>query len=156
MSGDERGVYALGEVTEPVEYRTDDDHYWTDPADASGPDWEIGIHIREAFLDSPILSEELAKDTRFVNALILRMPGGRNPFPLTEEEWHAILISRRPGRRTADTSGGSRQRLVLMRPLLRQSRFPGTVPQTPWHVRSRSLEPPLRDCLDSEEMGTAA
>lgn len=154
MSGDERGVYALGEVTEPVEYRTDDDHYWTDPADASGPDWEIGIHIREAFLDSPILSEELAKDTRFVNALILRMPGGRNPFPLTEEEWHAI-ISRRPGRRTADTSGGSRQRLVLIAPCYgnpaSRARFADTLAR-----EIAFTEPPLRDCLDSEEMGTAA
>jgi 5-methylcytosine-specific restriction enzyme A len=99
VSGEARGVYALGVVTEPAEYRQDDDPYWTDPADATTPGWEVGIRIREAFVDSPILADDLARDPRFADALILRMPGGRNPFRLTEDQWQVIL-SRRPSNTT--------------------------------------------------------
>jgi predicted RNA-binding protein with PUA-like domain len=91
VSGEERGVYALGVVTERAEYRQDDDPYWTDPADASTPTWQVGIRLRQTLIDRPVLGEDLAEDPRFANALILRMPGGRNPFRLTEDEWHAIL-----------------------------------------------------------------
>ena len=91
LSGEERGVYALGVVTEPPEYGQDDDPYWTDPADASTPTWRVGIRLRQTLIDRPVLGEDLAEDPRFANALILRMPGGRNPFRLTEDEWRAIL-----------------------------------------------------------------
>ena len=84
LSGEERGVYALGVVTEPAEYRPDDDDpYWTDPADASTPRLHVGIRLRQSLIDRPVLGEDLAEDPRFANALILRMPGGRNPFRLT-------------------------------------------------------------------------
>jgi 5-methylcytosine-specific restriction protein A len=91
VSGEGRGVYALGVVTEPAEYRRDDDPYWTDPADASTPTWQVGIRVAQTLIDRPVLSEDLAEDPRFTNALILRMPGGRNPFRLTEDEWLAIV-----------------------------------------------------------------
>jgi hypothetical protein len=31
-----------------------------------------------------------AKDPRFANAYILRIPGAGNPFPLAEDEWQAV------------------------------------------------------------------
>jgi hypothetical protein len=39
----------------------------------------------------PVISRRLLKaDPRFAGALILRMPGGGNPFPLDPDEWQAI------------------------------------------------------------------
>jgi hypothetical protein len=37
-----------------------------------------------------IRRETLKEDPRFAGALILRMPGGGNPFPLEPEQWRAI------------------------------------------------------------------
>jgi 5-methylcytosine-specific restriction protein A len=131
LSGEERGVYALGVVTERAEYRQDDDPYWTDSAEASTPTWQVGIRINETFIDRPILAAELAEDPHFVNALILRMPGGRNPFPLTEDQWRSILSHRplnaadtaRPGR-NPDWSRDERL-LALDLYLRRRPRLPG-------------------------------
>lgn len=40
----------------------------------------------------PVIRREvLREDERFAGALILRMPGGGNPFPLSPAEWQAIL-----------------------------------------------------------------
>jgi len=75
LSGEERGVYALGVVTEPAEYRPDDDDpYWTDPADASTPRLHVGIRLWQSLIDRPVLGVDLAEDPRFANALILRIP----------------------------------------------------------------------------------
>jgi predicted RNA-binding protein with PUA-like domain len=103
LSGEERGVYALGVVTEPAESRPDDnDPYWTDPADATAPRLQVGIRLRQSLIDSPVLGEDLAEDPRFANAPILRMPGGRNPFRLTEDEWQAILARCPPNTAAAE------------------------------------------------------
>ncbi len=93
-SGDEsvRGVYALGVVTSPaVDGLVDPDPYWVNPADANEPMLSVGIRIDENLIDSPILKTELADDPRFAGALVLRMPGGKNPFKVTDAQWQAIL-----------------------------------------------------------------
>jgi len=39
----------------------------------------------------PVIRRELLRDEpRFANALILRMPGGGNPFPLDAAQWQAV------------------------------------------------------------------
>ncbi len=94
VSGQNGGVYAFGVVTERVERRPGgQDIYWRDPARGNRPTWRIGIRIQD-IPDSPILRKQLVRDRNFANALILRMPGGGNPFPLTEAEWKAMLSHR--------------------------------------------------------------
>ena len=99
-SGQKSGVYAFGVVTEPAEQQPGDpDRYWQDPASGNRPTWRVGIRIDDV-LNTPILRGEISSDPALVNTAILRMPGGGNPFPLTEAEWQAILSHR--AERTSD------------------------------------------------------
>lgn len=88
-TGRQAGVYALGVVMAGAEFRSDDDPYWTDPADGLESAWRVGIRI-EQVLPDPILRAELAGDSVFSAASIIRMPGGGNPFPLSQVEWDAM------------------------------------------------------------------
>jgi hypothetical protein len=112
-SGDEsvRGVYALGVVTmSAVDGLVDPDPYWVNPADANEPMLSVGIRIDDNLIDSPILKTELADDPRFAGALVLRMPGGKKPFRVTDAQWQAILS--RHARRT----GIARRTVGMERP----------------------------------------
>jgi 5-methylcytosine-specific restriction enzyme A len=50
-------------------------------------------------LERPIPRGEIAADPALASMLIIRMPGGGNPFPVDEAQWGAIR-SHRPGRLT--------------------------------------------------------
>ena len=50
----------------------------------------IGVALPRSFPDSPISRDTLRADQRFQDAMVIRMPAGGNPFPLTDQEWHAI------------------------------------------------------------------
>lgn len=50
----------------------------------------IGVSVTRSFPAEPIPRAVLAADPRFRDALIIRMPAGGNPFPLTDAQWHAI------------------------------------------------------------------
>jgi predicted RNA-binding protein with PUA-like domain len=92
LAGHDAGVVALGVVTGDVEdVEGDDDPYWTDPADAQAVRTRMPLRLAEVFLDAPITREELRQDRRFAGATILSQPFAGNPFPLTNEEWAAIL-----------------------------------------------------------------
>jgi hypothetical protein len=94
LTGRPGGVVALGRVTaEPVQLTEgeDDDAYWSDPADADPTGWSLPIALSRTFLHDPVPRVLLARDSRFSDSLILRMPGGRNPFPLTDPQWTAVL-----------------------------------------------------------------
>lgn len=89
ISGPGGGVIALGVVTKPPERDTDPDSFWIDPAEGAKPGWRIGVKIRRV-LRSPVPRVDLQADPGFAGSLILRMPGGGNPFPVTPEEWRAL------------------------------------------------------------------
>jgi len=89
VSGARGGVYALGSVTAEADVIPGDDRYWVNPAEAERSAWRIGIGIEEV-LPTPILRTDLAEDPAFAGASIIRMPGGGNPFPLTELQWQTI------------------------------------------------------------------
>jgi predicted RNA-binding protein with PUA-like domain len=89
ISGPGGGVYALGVVTEPPERDVDPDAFWVDPADGSKLAWRIGIRIGRR-LGSPIPRADLRADPGFNGSMIMRMPGGGNPFPVTPDEWQVI------------------------------------------------------------------
>jgi hypothetical protein len=98
-TGDPGGAQAFGSVTAGPELMPDDDPNWVDSAEGQRPAWRIGIEIDDV-LPSPIPRAELAADPEFANAAIIRMPWGRNPFRVTESQWHAIesrLASRTAG-----------------------------------------------------------
>lgn len=98
VSGERRGVYALGVVTEPAMQRPGEpDQFWKKPEVGNQPAWRIGIKTDD-ILARPILADELAADQDFANALILRMPGRGNPFLLGQAEWCAIMSHRHDGK----------------------------------------------------------
>lgn len=89
-SDQERGVYAIGRVTEePVEGRSDSP-YWSHPADRRRVRWSARMSFEHVLLDVLILAHDLRADPRFFRASILRMPRAGNPHRLTAEEWRAI------------------------------------------------------------------
>jgi hypothetical protein len=56
-----------------------------------------GLVEIEAVRTFPVIGRDVLKaDPRFADALILRMPGGGNPFPLEPAQWEAV-VSRAPG-----------------------------------------------------------
>ncbi|MDR7275068.1 hypothetical protein J2S41_001846 [Catenuloplanes atrovinosus] len=58
-------------------------------------------------LGTPVGRAELLSDPDFARSAILRMPGGANPFPVTDREWEAIrrrVPAARPPGRAADRS----------------------------------------------------
>jgi Family of unknown function (DUF6308)/EVE domain len=86
ISGPGGGVSALGTVTEPPKRDTDPDPFWVDSTDGGKLDWRIGVQISRR-LGSPVPRADLKADPGFARSLILRMPGGGNPFPVTPDEW---------------------------------------------------------------------
>jgi hypothetical protein len=91
-----RGVYATGKVTNHAFGGGGLGEYATRSSDRHRSHWFVPFALTQTFFDNPILAIELRMDPRFSQALILRMPGGGNPFPLEEEEWKAIA-DRLPG-----------------------------------------------------------
>jgi hypothetical protein len=80
VSGSRGGVVALGCVV--GEPRT-------------GPDGvTVEVDLPRLFLDEAIRRDDLRADERFADALVLRMPGGSNPFPLTPPQWQATRPAR--------------------------------------------------------------
>jgi predicted RNA-binding protein with PUA-like domain len=91
-SGRDAGVIALGHVTgPPYEAPGDTDEYWQDLEKADRSRWWLPIRLTEVFLDAPVTRVELRHDPRFAQAAILRMPAAGSPFPLSDQEWMAIL-----------------------------------------------------------------
>jgi 5-methylcytosine-specific restriction enzyme A len=95
-SGPRSGVYAFGVVTEPAEFGLDSDPYWEGAAEEREPEWLIGIRVTDV-LERPIPRSEITVDPALASMLIIRMPGGGNPFPVDEAQWQTIRLHR-PGR----------------------------------------------------------
>ncbi|MBM2621443.1 EVE domain-containing protein [Actinoplanes sp. LDG1-06] len=73
LSGRDGGVAAVGTIADA-------------PADSV-----IKVNFTREFTGRPIPRDVLKQDERFRDALVLRMAGGSNPFPLTPEQWQAIV-----------------------------------------------------------------
>jgi hypothetical protein len=94
VSGSQSGVYAFGVVTEPTELKVaEPDPYWMGPDDGS-PEHLIGIEITDRLLPHYIPRSKIKADPALANSLIIRMPGGGNPFPLNDVQWQAIQSHR--------------------------------------------------------------
>jgi len=96
LAGHDGGVIGLGTVTGAVEdvFGGDVDPYWIRQEDAAAVRMRMPLHLTEVFLDDPITREELGHDPRFAGAAILSQPFAGNPFPLTDDQWAAIVDRR--------------------------------------------------------------
>jgi predicted RNA-binding protein with PUA-like domain len=95
LTGRDAGVVGLGTVTGEVEDVVGDpDPYWTRREDADAVRMRMPLRLTEVFLDAPITREELRHDPRFAAAAILQQPFAGNPFPLTDDQWAAIVDHR--------------------------------------------------------------
>jgi hypothetical protein len=102
LSGEGGGVVALGRVTGEPQHGSfaveehEEARYWTDGHDPAEERWLVPVEFTAHFLDHPIRRDVLEADPRFAHALILRMAGGRNPFPLEPDEWAAVADRKPP------------------------------------------------------------
>jgi hypothetical protein len=88
-------VVALGTVTGAVEdVFGDPDPYWTRRADADAVRMRMPLRLTELFLDAPITRDELRHDPRLLAQRSCREPFAGSPFPLTDEQWAAIVEHR--------------------------------------------------------------
>ncbi len=81
QSGDEAGIYAFGELADkPYKVKNE---------------WRVDIQY-EPLLRQPIFKRDLRKHPSLSKLSVLKMPRGRNPFPVKETEWQALqeLISK--------------------------------------------------------------
>ncbi|KRF29471.1 EVE domain-containing protein [Phycicoccus sp. Soil802] len=85
VSGPQGGVFALGTVTS-LPYT--DDHWRVTAKSAKATYAKLSVDV--PLFDRPIPREVLKQEQRFKNSLILRMPGGANPFRLNDDEWWAL------------------------------------------------------------------
>ncbi len=112
VSGKGAGVYATGRIVGAARAvpEHESDPYWRDPP--TGPVWKVPLDTELYLFDSPVRKADLARDPVFARALILRMPGYRNPIPIEPEEWSALAqhlpggAARDRAKRRAATSEG--------------------------------------------------
>jgi hypothetical protein len=89
-SGPDSGVRAVAKVADAEPYQTT-----IEPGSGWAPEF-IGQRKWVRRLEAPRLVERpvrravLRDDPRFAGSLILRMPGGANPFPVSDPEWSAL------------------------------------------------------------------
>jgi hypothetical protein len=89
LSGPGGGVVAVGHVAAEPFFGRADDPYRIDRPDTE--EWLVPVEFAHHFVDHPIGRDALGADPRFAGARILRTPGGRNPAPLEDDEWAAVL-----------------------------------------------------------------
>ena len=111
IAGPDAGVYAIGRVVGEVwESHIDSESmgetYWLKPP--SGQVWNCGLAMDRYFFEHPIRKAELAAEADFVDALILRIPWGGTPMPLTDRQFKAVLrrAGARPHRNVSEVDEG--------------------------------------------------
>jgi hypothetical protein len=93
LSGRAGGVVAVGRVAAEPYHGTEPEWataYRTEGHEDREERWLMPVEFAHVFLDDPVRRDTLRADRRFAGALILRMAGGGNPFPVTGAEWPAI------------------------------------------------------------------
>lgn len=109
ISGPEAGVYGIGRTTSGS-------MPYFPPSASEGVRWKkrpnpartryVRAEMDQYFFDRPIRKAELAADPAFKGSLVIRMPRGRNPFPVTPSEWAALIRHTRQRTRPKEPSKG--------------------------------------------------
>ncbi len=93
VSGKESGIYAFGEIIEPVKIleEVSDIDYWIDTSLLSNLRTQPGPRIRltSKLLEKPLLREELKQDPILKNLSVIRVNRG-SVFRVTPEQWRQI------------------------------------------------------------------
>jgi hypothetical protein len=89
ITGDERGVYAVGRITGAPSL-VSGDPYWVDEADRSRQRMSVPVEFDVDLIDAPILASDLMDDPRFMDASVITFPRGGNPHRLTDAQWDVI------------------------------------------------------------------
>jgi hypothetical protein len=88
-AGRDGGIVAVGRVIGTVfDCLFVDDGYWINPP--VGEDLHQVVPLLLTWLPKPIEQAELKLDPDFADALIVTMPGGKNPFRVTDRQRSAI------------------------------------------------------------------
>jgi hypothetical protein len=88
-AGHDGGVVAIGRVIgTPFDSAFVDDGYWIDPPPVDAVSQVAPLEV--TWLRQPIGQVELKADPDFADALIVTMPGGKNPFRLTDTQRLAV------------------------------------------------------------------
>lgn len=108
ISGPEAGIYAIGRTTSGAETfvppTVNEARRWKKKPDPARTRY-VYADIDRYFFDHPIRKTERAADPDFANSLVLRMPRGRNPFPVTPTEWAALMRHTHQKNRTRPAIG---------------------------------------------------
>jgi EVE domain len=89
-SGPNSGIRAVAKVADAEPYQTT-----SEPGSGWAPEfigqrkWVRRLEAQHV-LERPVPRAILKDDPRFAGSLILRMPGGANPFPVSDSEWSAL------------------------------------------------------------------
>ncbi|MGZ3145851.1 EVE domain-containing protein [Lentzea chajnantorensis] len=112
VSGPAAGVYAMGRLASAAYPTTEFDSFWkaSRPSSAQVVDLRFNRYLFEA----PITRHRLAPVEEFADSLIMRMPGGTNPFPLSSAEWDLLNALARHGRTSRPSSS---EPVVTSRPV---------------------------------------
>lgn len=94
LSGEEAGIYAVGEVLEDPAVRPDSPQgqgYWRDPRDGQREYPRVRVRYTQTLLDRPLSKPLLVTDPALEDLSIFRNPRGTN-FPVTAKEWAALQV----------------------------------------------------------------
>ncbi len=91
MAGKDAGIYAIAEIIEPAQLRSEvsDRDYWLDKT-RIGIKPQAKIRFTKKFLEKPLLRSTLKADTVWRNLLVIRAPNSTN-YKLNSAEWQAVM-----------------------------------------------------------------
>ena len=93
ISGRQAGIYALGEIIEPVKIfeELSDINYWIDPNMLNNMLNQPGplIRLTTKLLDHPLLRKDLKQDSILKDLSVIRAPRG-SLFKVTPEQWNRV------------------------------------------------------------------
>lgn len=95
-AGKKAGIYAIGEVIEPVKTlnKVPDDNYWIIKKMSQPNAKRVLIYFTAKLLDNPILYQELIQNNILNNLSVISDPRGTN-FKLKQEQWMQIYELRK-------------------------------------------------------------
>lgn len=89
-AGDEAGIYAIAEITEPAKYQETqpDLSYWIDKTRLGSKPQAI-IRFTQKLLDKPLLREKLKQDPVLKSLAVIRQPNATN-YKISAQEWQLV------------------------------------------------------------------
>ncbi|KOR36108.1 hypothetical protein AM228_14535 [Planktothricoides sp. SR001] len=91
MAGNDAGIYAIAEIIEPAQFRSEvsDRDYWLDKT-RIGIKPQAKIRFTKKFLEKPLLRSTLKEDPLLQKLLVIRAPNSTN-YKMNSEEWQAVM-----------------------------------------------------------------